>query len=74
MYNFGETMDNKERKQLNDEVESGVYKAMSDPRYWARRKSKWDEWGSPVGLSLGWAIFVLSSALTLYILHLSGLI
>lgn len=67
-------MDKKERNDLNDEVESGLYKAMFDPRYWARRKSKWDEWGSPVGLSLGWAIFVISSALTLYLLHLANLI
>lgn len=68
-------MDQKEKnKQYSDEVEKGIMSAMADPKYWARRRSKWDEWGSPVGLTLGWAIFVISSAYCLYLLHLSGLI
>jgi len=68
-------MNQKEKnKQYSEDVESGIITAMSDPKYWARRRSKWDEWGSPVGLSLGWAIFVISSAFVIYLLHLSGLI
>jgi hypothetical protein len=68
-------MDSKEKnRQYSEEVEKGAIAAMSDPKYWARRRSKWDEWGSPVGLSLGWAIFVISSAFVIYLLHNSGLI
>ena len=64
----------KSQKDLNADVSDAINAAMSDPKYWARRRSKWDEWGSPVGLSLGWAIFVISSAFVIYLLHLSGLI
>jgi hypothetical protein len=67
-------MDKSEQKQLTDEVERAVYGSMSDPKYWARKRSKWDEWGSPVGLTLGFAIFIVSIGLTAWLLHLSGLI
>lgn len=67
-------MDREEQKKLTNDVERAVYESMSDPRYWARKRAKWDEWGSPVGLSLGWAIFVISSATAIYLLYLSGLI
>jgi len=67
-------MDKAERKQLNDEVGGAVYKSMADPRYWARKRAKWDEWGSPVGLSLGWAIFICSAGIFIYLLHISGLV
>jgi hypothetical protein len=67
-------MDKDEQKKLNNDVERAVYESMSDPRYWARKRAKWDEWGSPVGLTLAWAIFVVSSAFVIYLLHLSGLI
>lgn len=67
-------MDKAEQKKLTDDVERAAFDSMADPKYWARRRSKWDEWGSPVGLSLGWAIFVISSAFVIYLLHLSGLI
>ncbi len=67
-------MDRNEEKKLTENVERAVYESMSDPRYWARKRAKWDEWGSPVGLSLGWAIFVVSCAGALYLLRLAGLI
>ena len=68
-------MDRKEKNQdFSDNVEQGLKAAMSDPNYWARRRSKWDEWGSPVGLSLGFAIFVVSLGLFIWLMHLSGLI
>ena len=58
------------------EKENGKYKlTQEDVDYWSKRvRYHWDEWGSPVGLSLGWAIFVISSAFVIYLLHLSGLI
>lgn len=50
-------------------------KLLEDPDYWWKsRRQRWDEWGSPVGLSLGWAIFIVSSGFTLYLLHLAGII
>lgn len=47
----------------------------ADERYWLERKPRrrrWDEWGSPVGLALGWAILIISIAFSLYLLHLAG--
>lgn len=38
------------------------------------RRSHWDEWGSPVGLSLGWAIFIVPLGLFLWLLHLAGIL
>ena len=64
----------KSQKEYNSDVSQAMNAAMSDPKYWARKRSKWDEWGSPVGLSLGWAIFVVSSGVFLYLLHLAGLL
>jgi hypothetical protein len=49
----------------------------ADERYWLERKfprRKWDEWGSPVGLSLGWAIFLVSTGIFIYLLSLAGII
>lgn len=67
-------MNSKAKSQDNsDRVGEGIISAMSDPKYWARKRSKWDEWGSPVGLALGWAIFIVSSAFVIYLLHLAGL-
>ena len=63
-------MDSKEKnKQYSEEVEKGVIAAMSDPKHWARRRSKWDEWGSPVGLGL----WFISLAVVVLLLHFSGL-
>lgn len=67
-------MDKDERKQLEKDVEKAVYDSMSDPKYWARKRYRWDEWGSPVGLALGWAIFIIPLGLFLYLLHLSDLL
>lgn len=67
-------MDKEERKQLDKEVEKAVYSSMSDPKYWSPRRHRWDEWGSPVGLSLGWAIFIIPLGIFLYLLHLAGLL
>jgi len=63
-------MNQKEKnKQYSEDVESGIITAMSDPKYWARRRSKWDEWGSPVGLGL----WLISLAIVVLLLHIAGL-
>jgi hypothetical protein len=67
-------MNKEERIQLEKEVEKAVYDSMSDPKYWARKRYRWDEWGSPVGLSLGWAIFIIPLGIFLYLLRLAGLL
>ncbi len=65
-------MDNKE---FNKAMEESVQKTMLEkPDYWLTRRSRWDEWGSPVGLSLGWALFIVPLGLFLWLLHLAGLI
>ena len=71
--NLSTTMDT-EKKDYAERVEKAVIGAMSDEKYWARRRWHWEEWGSPVGLSLGWALFVVSTGFTLYLLHLAGII
>ena len=67
-------MDKEERKKLDADVEKAAYNSMMDPSYWAKKRAHWDEWGSPVGLSLGWAIFIIPAGVFLYLLHLSGMI
>jgi hypothetical protein len=66
-------MDKEERKEANVGVERAAYKKMQDPDYWFRR-AHWDEWGSPVGLALGWALFIVPLGLFLWLLHLANLI
>ncbi len=60
-----------------DKNEDGNLSLTEDERYWLERKMprrRWDEWGSPVGLALGWAIFLVSIGFFLYLLHLAGLL
>jgi len=60
-----------------DKNEDDKLSLTADERYWLERKAprqRWDEWGSPVGLALGWAIFIVPLGLFLYLLHLSGII
>jgi|GEM_PF-2289455 len=62
---------------LMNQKEDDKLSLTADERYWLDRKyprRKWDEWGSPVGLSLGWAIFIVSTGFFLYLLHLAGLL
>ena len=67
-------MKKEERKKLTDNVEKAAFDAMSDTNYWAKRRSRWDEWGSPIGLSLSWAIFIVPLGIFLWLLHLAGLL
>jgi len=49
-------------------------KLLEEPDYWWKpRRHRWDEWGSPVGLSLGWALFIVPLGVFLWLLHLAGL-
>jgi hypothetical protein len=36
-----------------------------------RAWGSWFSWGSPVGLSLGYALFVISTGILVYLLHLA---
>ncbi len=60
-----------------DKNEDDKLSLTADERYWLERKSRrtrWDEWGSPIGLSLSSAIFILSIGGFLYLLRLAGLL
>ncbi|MFA6908464.1 MAG: hypothetical protein WC289_01105 [Patescibacteria group bacterium] len=65
-----------DKKEFNQAMEESLQKKLlEEPDYWwKKRRSRWDEWGSPVGLALGWAIFIVSSGLFLYLLHVAGLL
>lgn len=67
-------MKTEERKRLADNVEKAAFDAMSDTNYWMKRRSRWDEWGSPVGLTLAWALFIIPLGIFLWLLHLAGIL
>lgn len=71
---FTKTYMDQEEKKKSVDVEQAVLSAMSDPKYWARRRNKWEEWGSPVGLGLGWALFIIPVGVFLWLLHLAGIL
>ncbi len=50
------------------------YVMSEDEAYWAKRHWRWDEWGSPVGLGLGWALFIVPLGIFIELLHLAGLV
>lgn len=54
-------MDNKEFNKAFDETVKK--KMLEDPDVWFKpRRQHWDEWGSPVGLSLGIFLWLLRLA------------
>jgi len=67
-------MDKQERKRYSDDIERAVLESAKNERYPMWRRSHWDEWGSPIGLSLGWALFIVPLGAFLYLLHLAGII
>ena len=67
-------MDKEEKKKFSEQIERNAWESAAKEPYPLWRRSKWDEWGSPVGLSLGWALFVVPLGVFLYLLHLAGLI
>ncbi len=67
-------MDKKEQQKFARQIEESVLKSAQEEKFPLWRRSHWDEWGSPVGLSLSWALFIIPLGLFLYFLHLAGLI
>lgn len=65
-----------ENKEFNKAMEETVQKKLlEEPDYWLKgRRSRWDEWGSPVGLMLSWALFIIPLGIFLYLLHLASII
>ncbi|HBD24582.1 MAG: hypothetical protein A2566_03455 [Candidatus Zambryskibacteria bacterium RIFOXYD1_FULL_40_13] len=65
-----------DQKEFNKAHEEALQKQMLEEPYdWSKpRRHRWDEWGSPVGLALGWAIVLVSTGFFLYLLHLAGLL
>jgi len=65
-----------EKKEFNQAMEEAWQKKyLEEPDFWCKpRRSHWDEWGSPVGLSLGWAIFIIPIGVFFWLLHIAGLI
>jgi hypothetical protein len=65
-------MNKEEFKKASEEA--WQKKLLEEPDYWWKpRRYKWAEWGSPVGFGIWWALFFISSAVTIYILHISGI-
>ncbi len=66
-------MDNKEFNKALEEATKK--KLLEEPDIWFNaRRQRWDEWGSPVGLMLSWALFIIPLGIFLWLLHLAGLI
>jgi len=61
-------------KAMDEAVMDGILKQTQENPYPLWRRSHWDEWGSPVGLSIGWALFIIPFGLFLWLLRLAGLI
>jgi len=67
-------MEKEERKRYEDEIERKTLENIKETPYPLYRRSHWDEWGSPVGLSLGWALFIVPLGIFLWLLYLAGLV
>lgn len=67
-------MEKEEKQKFAQAIEENAWKSAVDAKYPLWRRSRWDEWGSPVGLSLGWALFIVPLGLFIYFLHLAGII
>jgi hypothetical protein len=66
-------MDKKEFDKASEEA--WQKKLLEEPDYWFKsRRHRWDEWGSPVGLSLGWALFIIPIGIFLWLLHLANIL
>jgi hypothetical protein len=62
-----------DKKEFGKAIDESVLEGAKEP-YPLWRRSRWDEWGSPVGLSLGWALFVIPLGVFLWLLHIAGLL
>lgn len=62
-----------DKKEFNKAIDDSIMEGIKEP-YPLWRRSRWDEWGSPVGLSLGWALFIIPLGVFLWLLHIAGMI
>jgi hypothetical protein len=67
-------MDKEEQQKFARAIEENVLKSAQEEKYPLWRRSHWDEWGSPVGLGLGWMLFIIPLGLFIYLLHLAGMV
>ncbi len=66
-------MNKEEFKKASEEV--WQKKFLEEPDYWVKpRRHRWDEWGSPVGLSIWTGLSLISIGIFIYLLHISGII
>ena len=67
-------MEKEEKQKFAQTIEENLLESARDQKYPLWRRSRWDEWGSPVGLSLGWALFIVPLGVFLWLLHLAGIL
>ena len=67
-------MDKEEKQKFAQAIEKSVWQSAENEKFPLWRRSHWDEWGSPVGLTIAWALFIIPIGVFLYLLHLAGLI
>ena len=67
-------MEKEEQQEFNQAIEKNLLESAKNQQYPLWRRSRWDEWGSPVGLSLGWALFIIPIGIFLWLLHLANIL
>jgi len=65
-----------DKKEFNKAHEEALQKKMLDePDYWIKpRRQRWDEWGSPVGLAIWFALTLISVGIFLYLLRIADIL
>jgi hypothetical protein len=67
-------MEKDDKQKFARAIDENILKSVEDAKFPLWRRAHWDEWGSPVGLSLGWALFVIPLGIFIYLLHLAGIV
>ncbi|AKM81941.1 TPA: hypothetical protein DD449_02430 [Candidatus Berkelbacteria bacterium] len=67
-------MDKEEKQKFSQAIEENLLESARNDKYPLWRRSHWDEWGSPVGLTIAWALFIIPIGITLWLLHLANII
>jgi hypothetical protein len=67
-------MGKEENKKFARAIEENLLKSAEEDKYPLWRRSHWDEWGSPVGLTLAWAPGLVCVGVFLWLLHLAGMV
>ncbi|MEI7792273.1 MAG: hypothetical protein WCI57_02190 [Candidatus Berkelbacteria bacterium] len=63
-----------DKKEYGKAMEEAMMKQTLEAPYPMWRRAHWDEWGSPVGLTLAWAPGLVCVGIFLWFLHLAELI